>query len=59
MVLVAMEIKAIRTDKEHLAALAEIDTIWGALPGTENGDRLDLLIGLVENLRREALAIDK
>jgi HTH-type transcriptional regulator / antitoxin HigA len=43
-----MEIQAIRTDEEHLAALAEIGTLWGALPDTEDGDRLDLLIALVE-----------
>lgn len=43
-----MEIKAIRTDAEHLAALAEIESLWGTLPGTEDGDRLDLLIALVE-----------
>ena len=57
--LVAMEIKVIRTDEDHLAALAEIERLWGALPGTENGDRLDLLIGLVEIYEGRRWPIDK
>jgi HTH-type transcriptional regulator/antitoxin HigA len=55
--LVAMEIKVIRTDEDHLAALAEIERLWGALPGTEN--RLDLLIGLVEIYEGRRWPIDK
>ncbi len=54
-----MEIKVIRTDEDHLAALAEIERLWGALPGTENGDRLDLLIGLVEIYEGRRWPIDK
>jgi antitoxin component HigA of HigAB toxin-antitoxin module len=36
-----MEIRPIRTDNDHRAALAEIDACWGAAEGTEEGDRLD------------------
>ena len=43
-----MEIRPIHTDKDHRAALAEIDTCWGAPEGTEEGDRLDVLLALVE-----------
>jgi HTH-type transcriptional regulator / antitoxin HigA len=43
-----MEIRPIRTDTDHRAALAEIDTCWGAPEGTEEGDRLDVLLALVE-----------
>ena len=43
-----MEIRPIRTDKDHRAALAEIDACWGAAEGTEEGDRLDVLLALVE-----------
>jgi HTH-type transcriptional regulator/antitoxin HigA len=43
-----MEIRPIRTDKDHRAALAEIDTHWGAPEGTDEGDRLDVLLALVE-----------
>jgi HTH-type transcriptional regulator/antitoxin HigA len=43
-----MEIRPIRTDEDHRAALAEIDRYWGASEGTEEGDRLDVLLALVE-----------
>src|SRR5215469_5683088 len=43
-----MEIRPIRTDKDHRAALAEIDACWGAAEGTEKGDKLDVLLALVE-----------
>jgi HTH-type transcriptional regulator / antitoxin HigA len=43
-----MEIRPIRTDKDHRAALAEIDACWGASEGTERGDRLDVLLALVD-----------
>jgi HTH-type transcriptional regulator/antitoxin HigA len=43
-----MEIRPIRTDEDHRAALAEIDALWGAPEGTEEGDRLDVLPALVE-----------
>ena len=43
-----MEIRPIRTDKHHRAALAEIEASWGAREGTEAGDRLDVLLALVE-----------
>jgi antitoxin component HigA of HigAB toxin-antitoxin module len=43
-----MDIRPIRTDKEHRAALAEIDRYWGASQGTEEGDKLDVLLALVE-----------
>jgi HTH-type transcriptional regulator / antitoxin HigA len=44
-----MEIRPIRTDKDHRAALAEIDACWGAAEGSEAGDRLDVLVALVES----------
>ncbi len=43
-----MEIRPIRTDEDHRAALAEIDRCWGASEGTEDADRLDVLLALVE-----------
>ena len=43
-----MEIRPIRTDKDHRAALAEIEELWGALSGTPEGDKLDILVTLVE-----------
>ncbi len=40
--------RPIRTDDEHASALAEIDTLMHAAPGTPEGSRLDLLVTLVE-----------
>ena len=43
-----MNIRPIRTDADHRAALAEIETCWGAAEGTEEGDKLEVLVALVE-----------
>src|ERR1700738_2418593 len=37
-------IRLIRTDKDHRAALAEIEKLWGASIGTPEGDKLDVLV---------------
>jgi HTH-type transcriptional regulator/antitoxin HigA len=38
----------IRNDAEHATALREIEALMDAVPGTPEGDRLDLLATLVE-----------
>lgn len=43
-----MDIHPIRNDDDHLAALREIERLWGAAVGTEDGDKLDILATLVE-----------
>ena len=43
-----MEIRPIRTGADHEAALREIERLWGAAAGTPEGDRLDVLVTLVE-----------
>ena len=43
-----MDIRPIRTDEDHRAALAEIEAWWGASEGTEEGDKLEVLVTLVE-----------
>jgi len=43
-----MDIRPIRSDEDHKAALAEIERLWGAAPGTDSGDKLDILVTLVE-----------
>ena len=53
-----MEIRPIRTDEDHQAALAEIDTFWGAAEGTDEGDRLDVLLALVEIYEAKRWPID-
>jgi Protein of unknown function DUF86 len=42
------DIQPTRTNKDHRAALAEIAACWGAPEGTEEGDRLDVLLTLVK-----------
>ncbi len=56
-----MEIRPIRTDKDHRAALAEIDAYWGAREGTEESDRLDVLLALVDiyEAKRWPIEIDE
>lgn len=43
-----MEIRPIRNDEDHIAALQEIQKLCGAAVGTEEGDKLDILATLVE-----------
>ena len=44
-----MDIRPIRTARDHREALAEIERLWGAKDGTEDGDKLDVLTVLVES----------
>lgn len=44
-----MTIRPIRADADHAAALSRIEELWGAEPGTEAGDELDILVDLVEH----------
>lgn len=43
-----MQLKPIKTDADHEAALKEIERLWGAAEGTADGDRLEILITLAE-----------
>jgi HTH-type transcriptional regulator/antitoxin HigA len=53
-----MEIRPIRTDEDHRAALAEIEACWGAPEGAEAGDKLDLLLALVETYEAQRWPIE-
>ena len=53
-----MDIRPIHTDDDHRAALAEIDACWGAQEGTEQGDKLELLVALVELYEAKRWPID-
>ncbi len=53
-----MEIRPIRTDEDHRAALAEIEACWGAAEGTEEGDKLDVLLALVDAYEEKRWPID-
>ena len=53
-----MDIKPIKNRKDHAAALAEIDRLMDADPGTADGDRLDVLATLVEAYEARHFPID-
>jgi HTH-type transcriptional regulator/antitoxin HigA len=48
-----MNIRPIRTQRDHKAALKEIEGLWNAKPGTRACDRLDVLATLVEAYERK------
>ena len=43
-----MDIRPIRTKADYRAALKEVDRLWEADPGTPEGDRVDVLVTLIE-----------
>lgn len=45
-------ITPIRDEASHRAALAEIEHLWGSAPATPDGDRLDVLMALVDDYER-------
>ena len=54
-----MEIKPIRNDADHEAALHRIEELWGAPPESAEGDELDVLATLTEAYERERYPIDQ
>src|SRR5271168_1479273 len=53
-----MEIKPIRSEAGHEAALRRIEALWGAPAGTAAGDELEVLTTLVEAYEREEFPVD-
>jgi len=53
------EIRPIRTDDDHRAALAAIENLWDAAPGTDEYDRLDVLTTLVETYEAKRWPVAK
>ena len=53
-----MEIRPIRDKHDHDLALREIERLWGAPEGTARGDRLDVLVSLVEAYESRHFPID-
>jgi HTH-type transcriptional regulator/antitoxin HigA len=53
-----MAIRPIRSEGDYDAALQRIETLWGALPETEEGSELDVLATLVEAYEREHYPVD-
>jgi len=53
-----MEIRPIRTDTDHEAMLREVEMLWGAPVGSEQGDRLNVLVTLIEDYEKRRWPID-
>jgi len=53
-----MQLKPIKTETDHDAALREIERLWGAKEGTPEGDRLDILTTLAEAYEETHFPID-
>jgi HTH-type transcriptional regulator / antitoxin HigA len=53
-----MEIAPIRTKADYRAALKEIETLMSARPRTPEGERLDVLVTLVEAWERKQYAME-
>lgn len=52
-----MNIKPIKTNKDHKAALKKIEALLGSKPDTTEGDELDVLVTLVEAYEQKHYAI--
>ena len=53
-----MDIRAIRTKLDYRRTLKEIETLMDATPNTPKGERLDVLVALVESYERRHYALD-
>ncbi len=54
----ADDLKPIRTEADHAAAMAEVARLWGAKVGTQDGDRLDVLATLIDAYEAKHHAMD-
>jgi HTH-type transcriptional regulator/antitoxin HigA len=52
------EVKQIRSETDYEAALVEVERLWGAKSGTLQGDRLDVLVTLIDAYETEHFPID-
>jgi len=53
-----MKIQPIHTEADYDKALANIERLWGSKQGTSNGDRLDVLLVLVEDYESKHHRVD-
>lgn len=52
------ELKPIRTEADHEAAMEEVAALWGAKSGTAEGDRLDVLVTLIDAWEAEHIPMN-
>ena len=53
-----MNIKPIKTDADYRAALKEVETLMMAEPNTPEGEKLDVLVTLIEAYERKYFPLD-
>lgn len=53
-----MNIKPIKNDKDYEATLKMVDQLWNAEPDTDDGDKLDILVTLIEKYEEEHFHIE-
>ena len=53
-----MEIKPIKTEEDYRAALRDVESLMASEPGTPEGERLDVLVTLVEAYERRHFPLD-
>ncbi len=53
-----MDIKPIKNKRDYQAALKQIEALMDAAPGSKRGDKLDVLVTLVEAYEAKHFAID-
>lgn len=54
-----MDIKLIKTEEEYRATLREIKSLMAAEPGTPEGEKLVVLVMLVEAYERKHFPLDR
>lgn len=52
------ELKPIRTEADHEAAMDEVAALWGSPSGTPEGDRLDVLVTLIDAWEAEHIPMN-
>jgi HTH-type transcriptional regulator/antitoxin HigA len=52
------QLKPIRTDQDHADAVAEVESLWDAAPGTSEHDRLEVLGTLIDAYEAQRWPID-
>ena len=52
------ELKPIRSDADHAAALTEVERLWGSKSGTPDGDRLEVLAVLIDEYETKRWPFD-
>ncbi len=57
-VLKTMEIKPIKTDADYRSALKEVESLMSAKPNTPEGEKLDVLVTLVEAYEHKNFPLD-